>query len=198
MNSFKCTVCKYIIIIKHEVYGQTFSAKHRSCFLYYFGNIFINVQMARFVHDVDDFGISDLGKPKVDIKRFHYDVTNKMKEDMKDAYDRLIGRKGTAYEFIYPSQQKTIVDGKKTSRPENNRDLCLRIDLQDTHIEEVAGKEMKVANVQIQLNKKERPSTIAQVHFQCGVDIPKDDIIQAFKRSWTDKKIIYVFLKEIK
>lgn len=154
--------------------------------------------MARFVHDVDDFEISDLGKPKVDVKRFYYEVTNKMKEDMKDAYDRLIGRKGTAYEFIYPSQQKTIVDGKKTSRPENNRDLCLRIDLQDTHIEEVAGKEMKVANVQIQLNKKERPSTIAQVHFQCGVDIPKDVIIQAFERSWTDKKIIYVFLKVIK
>lgn len=57
---------------------------------------------------------------------------------------------------------------------------------------------MKVANVQIQLNKKERPSTIAQVHFQCGVDIPKDVIIQAFERSWTDKKIIYVFLKVIK
>lgn len=68
--------------------------------------------MARFVH-VDDFEISDLGKSKVDVKRFHYDVTNKMKEDMKDAYDRLIGRKGAAYEFIYPSQQKTIVDGKK-------------------------------------------------------------------------------------
>lgn len=94
--------------------------------------------MARFVH-VDDFGISDL--TKVDVKRLYYDVTNKMKEDMKDAYDRPIGRKGTAYVFIYPSQQKTIVDGKKTSRPENNRDLCLRIDLQDTHIEEVAGKE---------------------------------------------------------
>lgn len=58
--------------------------------------IFINEQMARFVHDVDDFEISDLGKPRVDIKRFYCDVTNKMKEDMKDAYDRLIGRKGTA------------------------------------------------------------------------------------------------------
>lgn len=61
--------------------------------------------MARFVH-VDDFEISDLGKPKVDVKRFHYDVTNKMKEDMKDAYDRLIGRKGTAYEFIYTLRNK--------------------------------------------------------------------------------------------
>lgn len=100
--------------------------------------------------------------------------------------------------FTLRNKRPSIVDGKKTSRPENNRDLCLRIDLQDTHIEEVAGKEMKDANVQIQLNKKERPSTIAQVHFQCGVDIPKDVIIQAFERSWTDKKIIYVFLKVIK
>lgn len=70
--------------------------------------------MARFVH-VDDFEISDLDKTNVDVKRLYYDVTNKMKEDMKDAYDRLIGRKGTAYEFIYPSQQKTIVDGKRTT-----------------------------------------------------------------------------------
>lgn len=139
------------------------------------------------------FEISDLGKPKVDVKRFHYDVTNKMKDDMKDAYVRLIW-KGTSYEFIYPSKQTTLVDGiKRNSREGYNSDLCLRIDLQDTHIEDIAGKEMKVANVQIQLNKKERPSTIAQVHFQCGVDIPKDVIIQAFERSWTDKKIIYVF-----
>lgn len=135
------------------------------------------------------FEISDLGKPKVDVKRFHYDVTNKMKDDMMDAYVRLIG-KDTGYEFIYPSKQTTLVDGIKRNSREG---LCLRIDLQDTHIEDIAGKEMKVANVQIQLNKKERPSTIAQVHFQCGVDIPKDVIIQAFERSWTDKKIIYVF-----
>lgn len=133
------------------------------------------------------FEISDLGKPKVDVKRFHYDVTNKMKGDMKDAYVRLIG-KGTGYEFIYPSKQTTLVDGiKRNSREGYNSDLCLRIDLQDTHIEEVAGKEMKVANIQIQLNKKERPSTIAQIHF--------DVIIQAFERSWTDKKILYVFVK---
>lgn len=139
------------------------------------------------------FEISDLGKPQVDVKRFHYDVNHKMKDDMKDAYVRLFG-KGTGYEFIYPSKQTTLVDGiKRNSHKGYNSDLCLRIDLQDTHIEDIAGKEMKVANVQIQLNKKERPSTIAQVHFQCGVDIPKDVIIQAFERSWTDKKIIYVF-----
>lgn len=141
------------------------------------------------------FEISDLGKPKVDDKRFHYNVTNKMKDDMKDAYIRLIG-KDIGYKFAYPSKQTTIVDGiKRNSREGYNSDLCLRIDLQDTHIEPVAGKEMKVANVQIQLNKKERPSTIAQVHFQCGVDIPKDEIIRAFEKSWTEKKIIYVFVK---
>lgn len=57
--------------------------------------------MVCFVYDVDDFEILDLGKFRVDIKRFYCDVINKMKEDMKDVYDWLIGRKGIVYEFIY-------------------------------------------------------------------------------------------------
>lgn len=56
--------------------------------------------MVCFVY-VDDFEILDLGKFKVDVKRFYYDVINKMKEDMKDVYDWLIRRKGIVYEFIY-------------------------------------------------------------------------------------------------
>lgn len=55
---------------------------------------------------------------------------------------------------------------------------------------------MKVANVQIQLNEIDKtPSTIAQVHFQCRVEIQRDVIKRAFERSWTERKIIYVYKK---
>lgn len=46
---------------------------------------------------------------------------------------------------------------------------------------------MKVANVQIQLNEIDKtPST---------VEIQRDVIKRAFERSWTERKIIYVYKK---
>lgn len=139
------------------------------------------------------FLVNDNDKPKVNEKTFHYDVSNRMKKDMNDAYVRLLG-KDDSFEFTYGTKQGTIVDGaKKNSRPGYNSDLCLRIDIQDSFTETVAGKKMEIANIQIQLNQKIRPSTIAQVHFQCGVKIPGDVIKDAFKKSWTEKKYIYVY-----
>lgn len=138
------------------------------------------------------FLIDDNGKSQVDKKTFYYDVSNKMKKDMSDAYVRLLGKNGS-FEFTFGTKQGTIVDGaKKNSRSGYNSDLCLRIDIQDTFKETVAGKEIKIANIQIQLNQKIRPSTIAQVHFECGVNIPGDVIKRAFERSSTDN-IIYVY-----
>lgn len=139
------------------------------------------------------FLVNDNGKPKVNEKTFHFNVSRKMKDDMDDAFIRLLG-KDDSFEFTFGTKQGTIVDGvKKNSRPGYNSDLCLRIDIQDTFTETVAGKKMEIANVQIQLNQKIRPSTIAQVHFQCGVKIPGDVIKRAFEKSWTEKKIIYVY-----
>lgn len=116
-----------------------------------------------------------------------------MKDDVDDAFIRLLG-KDDFFEFTFGTKQGTIVDGvKKNSRPGYNSDLCLRIDIQDTFTETVGGKKMEIANIQIQLNQKIRPSTIAQVHFQCGVKIPGDVIKRAFEKSWTEKKIIYVY-----
>lgn len=139
------------------------------------------------------FLVNDNGKPKVNEKTFHYDVSNRMKKDMDDAFIRLLG-KDDSFEFTFGTKQGTIVDGaKKNSRPGYNSDLCLRIDYQDSFTETVAGKKMEIANIQIQLNQKIRPSTIAQVHFQCGVKIPGDVIKRAFEKSWTEKKIIYVY-----
>lgn len=142
---------------------------------------------------IKGFQINDNGKPKVDEKTFHYNVSNKMKKDMDDAYLRLLG-KDDYFQFTFGANQGTIVKGeKRNSLPGYNTALCLRIDMQDTFIENIAGKNMQIANIQIQLNEKIRPSTIAQVHFQCGVDIPGDVIRCAFETSWTKKKNIYVY-----
>ena len=139
------------------------------------------------------FQISDNGQPKVDEKRFH-SVSGKMKDDVKDAITRLLGKDGY---FVFDTTKNgviTLVDGvKKNSREGYNRDLCLRIDLEDTHIEKINGREIRFANVQIQLNEKIRPSTIAQVHFVCGQNIPEDVIRQTFERSYTETRIIYVY-----
>ena len=139
------------------------------------------------------FQISDNGQPKVDEKRFH-SVSGKMKDDVKYAITRLLGKDGY---FVFDTTKNggiTLIDGgKKNSREGYNRDLCLRIDLQDTHTEKINGRDIRFANVQIQLNIKDRPSTIAQVHFECGQDIPENLIRGAFDRSYTEKKIIYVY-----
>ena len=139
------------------------------------------------------FQISDNGQPEVDIERFH-SATRRMKDDVEDAITRLLGNE--EYFFVDPLQKgnNTLVDGaKRNSREGYNRDLCLRIDLQSINTEKVNGKENKFANVQIQLNIKERPSTIAQVHFVCGQNIPEDVIRRAFKRSYTERRVIYVY-----
>lgn len=148
------------------------------------------------------FVISDLGKKEVGEGTFHYDVSKTMKEDAKDALKRLFKKKTTLF-FDFGVGGRTLVKGSKmNSWPGFNRDLCLRIDLQKIHPEKIEQKthtgkkeerEVKFANVQIQLNVKKRPSTIAQVHFECGKKIPKDVTECAFEKSMQYKKIMYVF-----
>lgn len=84
---------------------------------------------------------------------------------MKEA----IGRLGAGYKFSYKSKQGTIVDGKQRR---SHRELGLRIDIQEYFMETINDEDRQIANVQIQLNGEKRPSTIAQVHFQCGETIP--------------------------
>lgn len=135
---------------------------------------------------MENFEISDLGKSVLGEKRLHYKVTGTMKNDMNDAYIKLLGKNDSfVVDFAADVRGKTLV------RPSERN--CLRIDLQELHVENVGGSEMKVANVQIQLNDHDRPSTIAQVHFQYGLVIPGDIVREAFKRSWENKKIIYVY-----
>lgn len=143
----------------------------------------------------DKFEISDLGGSPLEEAKLYYNVTNKMKEDMNDAYIRLLGKNNSfVVQFGVNVRGETLVKSHKFNSLDGfNRHLCLRIDLQDLHMKEVAGREMQVANVQIQLNDQKRPSTIAQVHFQHGVEFPGDVVRRAFQRSWKEKKIIYVY-----
>lgn len=144
---------------------------------------------------LNNFEISDLGGSVLDQTKLHYQVTNRMKDDMNDAYIRLLGGSNTfVVQFGVNVRGTTLVKPDKfNSRKGFNSHLCLRIDLQDLHVEKVGGREMQVANVQIQLNDQTRPSTIAQVHFQYGLEIPGDIVRRAFERSWNEKKIIYVY-----
>lgn len=111
------------------------------------------------------FKISPLQRSPGKAERFYSKVTNKMKDDMKEA----IGRLGGGYKFSYEWKQGTIVDGKQRS---SRKELCMRIDIQEYYMEAIDGEDRKIANVQIQLNWERRPSTIAQVRFQCGETIP--------------------------
>lgn len=134
-------------------------------------------------------------KKKVPKTLFYYDVTSEMKRDMKEAIGRLVG-KDAGYTFSYRSNPShiTIVDGKKRNSLEGfNRDLCLRIDIQNCFERTVENKKRKFANVQIQLNGvRKRPTTIAQVNFECGVNIPEESIRRAFEKSWKEKTILFV------
>lgn len=165
---------------------------------------------------MDRFVISDLEKEESN--RFYQQITFDkygcekhthsrkvsidMKKDMEMAFVRLFGKdKGVTFDSS--STQGTLVDGihRGNDHEDYNKNLCLRIDLQGINTgkenNDVSGK--RLANVQIQLNKskwfKEKvPSTIAQVHFECGKEIPKDRVIEAFERSWKDMKAIYVYI----
>lgn len=165
---------------------------------------------------MDRFVISDLEKEESN--RFYQQITFdkygcekhthsrkvsiEMKTDMKMAFVRFFGKdKGVTFDSS--STQGTLVDGihRGNDREDYNKDLCLRIDLQGINKGKEKGVvDKKLANVQIQLNKsckwfKEKvPSTIAQVHFECGKEIPKDRVIEAFERSWKDMKAIYVYI----
>lgn len=137
--------------------------------------------------------ITDLGRPMVNANRFHFNVTNEMKDHMRDAYIQLLGKDGGVV-FAANGGQKTLVSGVYRNHHDGyNQELCLRIDRQGTHTERVGNRDIQFANVQIQLNQPNRPSTIAQVHFQCGLEIPGDSIRNAFEKSWKEKKIIYVY-----
>lgn len=148
----------------------------------------------RLVIAMENFEITDNGLPSVDKYRFHFNVSNEMKEDMKVAYIRLLGRDN---KFMFGKSSGTIVSGKSSHNPDEDykKDLGLRIDLQGTFENNIAGRRIKFANIQIQLNKDKKPTTLAQVHFQYEVDIPEDVIKSAFERSWTERKIIYVYTK---
>lgn len=172
---------------------------------------------------MDRFVLSDLEKGEIKTDRFYQQithdkrgdpryinsrkVTNRMIKDMEDAIERLFG-KDDGITFDPKATQKTLVDGVHhgNSREGYNSNLCLRIDLQGINTgkeKEVSGKVL--ANVQIQLNdasikglKKDDPTTIAQVHFQCGTNIPKDRVIEAFQKSWTGRKVMYVYVGDHK
>lgn len=127
----------------------------------------------------------------------------KMRDDMEIAFERLIG-KDTTYVFgsSTPPQHIILVSGKNKK---HSSDLRVRIDRQEIFEKEFDKKKRKFANVQIQLNKlcfkafkvaKGNSTTVAQVHFECNVEIPKHDIKKAFRKSCSDKKSIYVLTKE--
>lgn len=171
---------------------------------------------------MDQFEVSDLKKGEIKTDRFYQKIThdkredpsnihsrkltNSMIEDMEEAIERLFGE-DDGITFDPRATQGTLVDGVhyRNSREGYNRNLCLRIDLQGINKgteKEVSGKVL--ANVQIQLNasikglKKGDPTTIAQVHFQCGKNIPKDRVIKAFQDSWTGRKVMYVYVRDHK
>lgn len=104
---------------------------------------------------------------------------------MKEA----IGRLGEGYKFSYEWKQGTIVDGKQRS---SRKELCMRIDIQEYFMEAIDGEDRKIANVQIQLNGERRPSTIAQVHFQCGETIPGN--VLSCMCIFEMKKIIHMYI----
>lgn len=155
----------------------------------------------RLVIAMENFEITDNGLPSVSEETFHFNVSNEMKEDMNVAYIRLLGKEN---KFMFGKSRCTIVSGKPSHNPDEDykKDLCVRIDLQGTFENNIAGRRINFANIQIQLNKKKikkksekDPTTLAQVHFQYEVDIPEDVIKSAFERSWTERKIIYVYTK---
>lgn len=129
------------------------------------------------------FKISPLQRPSGLAERFYSKVTNKMKDDMKEA----IGRLGGEYKFSYKSKQGTIVDGKQRGP---RRELGMRIDIQEYFMEAIDGEDRQIADVQIQLNGEKRHSTIAQVHFQCGETIPGNVLSCAFEKSFEIKRTI--------
>lgn len=147
------------------------------------------------------FCIVDPNEGKEPKTRFYYDVTNEMKRDMEEALGRLIKNK-TGYKFSYKSSTShhTVVDGKwQGSREGFSRDLCVRIDIQGYFKEEFNKKPREFANVQVQLNgKRPRPTTIAQVNFECGEEISAECIKRAFDVSCKEKKILFVFLTDCK
>lgn len=156
---------------------------------------------SRLVIAMENFEITDNGLPEVDKNTFYCNVSNKMKKHMKVAYIRLLGKDN---KFMFGKSPVTIVSGKPSHNPDKDykKYLCLRIDLQGTFENNIAGRRIKFANIQIQLNKEKNenlsekdPTTLAQVHFQYEVDIPEDVIKSAFERSWTERKIIYVYTK---
>lgn len=129
------------------------------------------------------FKISPLQRPSGKAERFYSKVTNKMKDDMKEA----IGRLGGEYKFSYKSKQGTIVDGKQRGP---RRELGMRIDIQEYFMEAIDGEDRQIADVQIQLNGEKRHSTTAQVHFQCGETIPGNVLSCAFEKSFEIKRTI--------
>lgn len=75
----------------------------------------------------------------------------------------------------------------------------MRIDIQGYFKEEFNNKPREFANVQVQLNgKRPRPTTIAQVNFECGEEISAECIKRAFDVSCKEKKILFVFLTDCK
>lgn len=130
-------------------------------------------------------------------KRFH-DPTNAEKKDARDAIEELLGEeKNYAFFTSHTGGGKKLVEikGKNNHRP------GVRIDVQEDFKEEIGGRQIDFANVQIQMNKisKGTPTSIAQVHFEYGVNIPGETIQKAFVKSLDadhekeSKTIIYVY-----
>lgn len=130
-------------------------------------------------------------------KRF-YVASNTAKEDAHEAFKKLLG-KDKNYAFFTSSigrgKKLVEIEGKNNHRP------GVRIDVQEDFKEEIGGRQIDFANVQIQMNmsSKGTPTSIAQVHFEYGVNIPGETIQEAFERSLKAlpeeeaKKIIYVY-----
>lgn len=102
-----------------------------------------------------------------------------------------VGRLGRRYKFSYKSKQGIIFDGKQRS---SRREFSMRIDIQEYFLEAIDGEDRQIVNVQIQLNEEKRPSSIAQVHFECGETIPDKVLSRAFENRFEMKKIIHVYI----
>lgn len=148
------------------------------------------------------FCIVDLDKEKVPDTLFYLRVGKEVKRDMDEAIKRLIGN-NAGYTFNYCSNSCnaatacSLVDGKKRSPHEGfNRDLCLRIDIQEFFKEVVENKTREFAKVQIEENRSWKYGIIAQVNFECGEEISAECIRRAFEVSCKERKTLYVVIRE--
>lgn len=119
--------------------------------------------------------------------QFH-DVSNAQRKNATSAVVRLLAQ-GINKSLEFHEHKGTLVDGlKKNSREHFNSDLQLRIDNQGNFNQDGIA----YANVQIQLNIPNPPSTIAQVFFPIGKSIGDSIVTEAFEQSLERRRRVFV------